>query len=470
MIALTVPTSWLRALDLHRMLLEELEPAAHVAMPCVDVDDVVGERVDVGRVVGDQQRSAGRGAPAARRSSARRRLRKGSSSAANGSSSSSARGSAGQRAGQRDALALAARELVGVARRRAARSSSASSQRSTAARASLAARIAPAAAQAEGDVLAHRQVREQRVLLEQVAAAGARRAGMSMPRCAVEQRLAGQRDRGRRRAASRPAIACRVRLLPAPDGPNSTSRVASLRNATSSSKRCAPLLDGLADRDVPTLHRHAARDARRARSRPGEQQHGDAGRSRSSAPGRWRASSWPGLHRLVDGDRERLRLAGDAAGHHQRRAELAERAREREQHAGEDAAPGQRQRDAKEHRRPRRARAPARPPRAARRPFSNAARADLQTNGKATIAAAITAPCQVKIRWMPKLRSSQRAEPAAPADEHQQVVAEHGRRQHHRQEQDRVDAARGRGSASAPARSRRRRRAPGRSRSPRARP
>ena len=38
---------------------------------------------------------------------------------------------------------------------------------------------------------------------------------------------------------------------------------------------------------------------------------------------------------------------------------------------------------------------------------SNAARADLQTNGKATIAAAITAPCQVKIRLMPKLRSSQ---------------------------------------------------------------
>ena len=38
---------------------------------------------------------------------------------------------------------------------------------------------------------------------------------------------------------------------------------------------------------------------------------------------------------------------------------------------------------------------------------SNAARADLQTNGKATIAAAITAPCQVKTRRMPKLLSSQ---------------------------------------------------------------
>jgi hypothetical protein len=39
--------------------------------------------------------------------------------------------------------------------------------------------------------------------------------------------------------------------------------------------------------------------------------------------------------------------------------------------------------------------------------FSKAARADLQTNGKATIAAAITAPCQVKMRLMPNVRSSQ---------------------------------------------------------------
>jgi hypothetical protein len=31
------------------------------------------------------------------------------------------------------------------------------------------------------------------------------------------------------------------------------------------------------------------------------------------------------------------------------------------------------------------------------------------------------------------------AEPAAPADDDEQVVAEHGRRQHHRQEQDRID-------------------------------
>ncbi len=50
-------------------------------------------------------------------SSARRRLRSGSSSAANGSSRRSARGSRGERAGERDALALAARQLVGKARR-----------------------------------------------------------------------------------------------------------------------------------------------------------------------------------------------------------------------------------------------------------------------------------------------------------------------------------------------------------------
>ena len=50
------------------------------------------------------------------------------------------------------------------------------------------------------------------------------------------------------------------------------------------------------------------------------------------------------LHRGVDRQRHRRGLAGNVAGQHQRRAELAERAREGEHEPGQDAVAGQRQR------------------------------------------------------------------------------------------------------------------------------
>ena len=57
-----------------------------------------------------------------------------------------------------------------------------------------------------------------------------------------------------------------------------------------------------------------------------------------------------GLHGLLDGDRQGLCTARNAACDHQRRAELPARAREGEQQPGHDAAPGQRQRHPKEDR------------------------------------------------------------------------------------------------------------------------
>src|SRR5262249_45484846 len=56
------------------------------------------------------------------------------------------------------------------------------------------------------------------------------------------------------------------------------------------------------------------------------------------------------LARLEDREREGLRPPGDAAGDHDRRAELAERAREGEHRTGEDAPPREGQRHPEERR------------------------------------------------------------------------------------------------------------------------
>ena len=70
---------------------------------------------------------------------------------------------------------------------------------------------------------------------------------------------------------------------------------------------------------------------------------------------------------------------------------------------------------------------------------SNAARADLNTSGNATMAAANTAPCQVNISVIPKRLPQPLSDPAAAADHDDQVVAEHGRRHHHGQGEHRVE-------------------------------
>src|SRR3546814_16141996 len=68
------------------------------------------------------------------------------------------------------------------------------------------------------------------------------------------------------------------------------------------------------------------------------------------------------LDPIVDRDRRRLRLAGDAAADHQDHAELAKRMGERKHQAGDDTGPGQRQIDICPPLTPRQARNASRPP------------------------------------------------------------------------------------------------------------
>ena len=117
-----------------------------------------------------------------------------------------------QRPGERDALALAAGELVRLAARRSRRAAPiASASADAPAALGLATRLHP---QAVLDVLLHGHVREQRVVLEHRVDV------------AVERRRVG--DVARRRAAiapavgsSKPAIMRSMVVLPEPDGPSS---------------------------------------------------------------------------------------------------------------------------------------------------------------------------------------------------------------------------------------------------------
>ena len=171
--------------------------------------------------------------------------------------------------------------------------------------AGVAARIAPARGEAEGDVLAHRQVREQRVLLEQVAAVALARRHVDAG-CGVEQRLAGERDAagvgpqqaGDRLQRQRLAGARRAEqdqpLDVAAEGDVELEALRAARRPSCGSRR-------------PTSCVTSARDARR-REPAGEQQDGDAGH-RGQQHQQVGEIVLPRLHRLVDGDRERLRLA-----------------------------------------------------------------------------------------------------------------------------------------------------------------
>ena len=95
-----------------------------------------------------------------RATSRRRSERKDASRALNGSSRRTTEGPDGQRPGERDALLLAARELMGVAPGQLAQPDQVQQ---------LAHPVALVAAQPEADVAAHREVGEQRALLGDVA-------------------------------------------------------------------------------------------------------------------------------------------------------------------------------------------------------------------------------------------------------------------------------------------------------------
>ena len=116
-----------------------------------------------------------------------------------------------QRAGDRDALLLAARKLRREARAHPGRSTSCRTRPTRSAISDLAEAAQP---QSEGDVVEHRQMREQRVVLEH-------QADIAAVRRLVVEPLAVQPDRAPARALSNPAMQRKVVVLPQPLGPSS---------------------------------------------------------------------------------------------------------------------------------------------------------------------------------------------------------------------------------------------------------
>ena len=174
-----------------------------------------------------------------------------------------------ERAGQRDALALAAGELAGIAVLPGP-SSWTRSSRSVDAAADLALRpgaLAPRPhPQAEGDVVEHGHVAEQRVVLEDEAdMALAHGAGAWRPRRRTARAPAS--------ACSSPAMMRSSVVLPEPDGPSSATQLAWRdcrgRRPRSAGERPKRLGDALGCRDgdgacAAASVRRAARRVRRA--------------------------------------------------------------------------------------------------------------------------------------------------------------------------------------------------------------
>src|SRR5262245_53794538 len=125
-----------------------------------------------------------------------------------------------------------------------------------------------------------------------------------------------------RSGCAMPAIILSVCDLPAPEGPNRATRNASIAKRTFTSKRESPCRNCLnsATSQIIAVGSSALRQRSRGEASRG-QQNRDA-RNRSDNDQEVGDVVLSGLHRLVNRDRERLRLSGDAAGDHQRRTEL----------------------------------------------------------------------------------------------------------------------------------------------------
>ena len=225
-----------------------------------------------------------------------------------------------------------------------------------------------------------------------------------------------------------PARHCSVSVLPAPEGPNSTATPPPADHATSRSKPGTLQRDG----DLEAIAHVALAPSRLAATITRQESAVRTPTSRSAVV------LFARLHGGVDRQRHRRGLAGNVAGQHQRGAELAERPREGEHESGQDAVAGQRQRHLQ------------------RRPQLGAA----QRVGR---------PLEVAIdrlerrlrraheqrqrhhrgrhhRRIPGERDApagqlvdRSAEPATPAEQHDEVVAGHGRRKHERQRRQQVD-------------------------------
>ena len=169
-------------------------------------------------------------------------------------------------------------------------------------------------------------------------------------------------------AVRSPAIASRVVVFPAPDGPKSAVTRAVRRSWISSVNapwwrvKSSRITAAPPARPDSRFDHQSAANAIAAEMRT------------STAASRVR----PDLGERVDRDRERARRARDAAGDHDRRAELAEGTGEAEHRAGDHGRARQRQRHGQEHAQRRRAERRGRPPRTggppARSPRARSAR------------------------------------------------------------------------------------------------
>ena len=281
---------------------DELVRRADLEEPTLgDHADAVGERGRVFEVVRDQDASA---APSSRSnscSSARTPARVCASSAAMRLVEQEHGRVARQRPRERDPLALAAGEL-----RRPRLGEMADPEPLH--------QLGRAAAAAEADVRLHRQVREERVLLEDEPDA-APVGSAQRPAGRVEPGGAAERNAARVCGRSSPATTRSTVVLPAPDGPTSANV------SPGSTVRSSAAREGAKRVVEGDVERHRKADL------GGEEDH-RADRDQQGAD-REREVEVE-VERLVDRQRERLGDAAQAAGEHERRAELADPAGEGE--------------------------------------------------------------------------------------------------------------------------------------------
>ena len=201
---------------------------------------------------------------------------------------------------------------------------------------------------------------ERRLLKDEADAAGLRRTARRLARCRTRASPSNRMTPASGR--SRPAIWRRIVVLPAPDGPNSTSidpgRRSTSRRASIAkppANRCATATRSAAAPAVSdAVFSHTDRCSEYVDARI-EERHDQQQQRR---PRRRRVVER--LHRVVDRDRHRPRDARQVAADHQHHAELAERVREAQDDAGDQAADRQRNHDAAERLEPRHAERPRR--------------------------------------------------------------------------------------------------------------
>ena len=170
-----------------------------------------------------------------------------------------------------------------------------------------------------------------------------RQAGTSM-RAALSNSTSSSSAMRPRSGLSSPAIMLMTLVLPAPDGPNSAVAPLSLANATSSANSPSCF--------STWTDEHRQLPCKRCRRAPREPFRGDQRRKRDDDRNDHQLErggvAARHLRERVDRRRDRLRLARNVGDEGDGGAELAERPREGEHHAGDDAGQRQRQRHGRE--------------------------------------------------------------------------------------------------------------------------